>query len=188
MSEAKSALNGAEFEGFVNVQEAGLRGMISLRGDLRSAKVRSAIKKCTGLEMPSKGGITLGDDCSVAWMSPDELLILTGYDRVASDIAKLGVALKGAHCLVVNVSDARAMFRLKGNDVREVLAKLTPADMSIRAFGPGQMRRTRIAQVAGAFWMSGADTVDLICFRSVAGYTFGVLKNAARAETEVGFL
>ena len=42
MSEAVTALNRAEYEGYVRVEDAGLCGMISLRGDLADAKVKKA--------------------------------------------------------------------------------------------------------------------------------------------------
>ena len=44
MSNLASALNGASFNGLAKVDEAGLVGMITLRGDLGSAKVAAAVK------------------------------------------------------------------------------------------------------------------------------------------------
>ncbi|HAR53986.1 MAG TPA: sarcosine oxidase subunit gamma, partial [Roseovarius nubinhibens] len=43
MSDAKSALPGARYEGFVKLREMGLQGMITLRGDLASAKLAAAV-------------------------------------------------------------------------------------------------------------------------------------------------
>ena len=87
----------------------------------------------------------------------------------------------------MNVSDARAVFRIKGPNTREVLAKLAPVDLSPQAFGPGMIRRTRLAQVPAAFWMEDTDTAQLVCFRSVAQYVFDLLKTAAQPGSEVGF-
>ena len=187
MSEAISALMGASSQGYVSVQEAGLRGMISLRGDLASAKLKAAVRKLAGVDVPEPGGVKLAGERGLAWMSPDELLVLGPYGCVAKDATALQKALKGTHHLVANVSDARAVFRLKGAHAREVLAKITPADVSPTAFGPGQMRRSRLAQVAGAFWMVDDETIEIVCFRSVAGYVFGLLENAARPGAEVGY-
>jgi sarcosine oxidase subunit gamma len=47
MSKAVSALSGAEFKGFASVTETGLRGMITVRGDLASKAMTAAIKAAT---------------------------------------------------------------------------------------------------------------------------------------------
>jgi sarcosine oxidase subunit gamma len=47
------------------------------------------------------------------------------------------------------------------------------------AFPAGEIRRTRLAQIAAAFWMPQEGTVELVCFRSVAQYAFDLLTQAA---------
>ncbi len=187
MSEAISALMGASSQGYVTVQEAGLRGMITLRGDLASPKLTGAVTKLTGVACPAVGHINLAGESGLAWMSPDELLVLTPYASSATDAAALANKLKDSHHLVANVSDARAMFRLQGAAVREVLAKISPADISAVGFGPGKIRRSRLAQVAGAFWLVDDQTAEIVCFRSVASYVFSLLEHASRHGAEVGY-
>ena len=137
MSNAVSALAGvSDVSGTVQIEEVGLQGMITLRGDLGSAEVASAIAS-TGCALPGTREITHAGDASVAWMSPDELLILCPYTDVADHIAALQNALGGAHALVANVSDARAMFRVSGPAMRDVIAKLAPVDLSADMFKPG---------------------------------------------------
>ncbi|MEL6647343.1 MAG: sarcosine oxidase subunit gamma family protein [Pseudomonadota bacterium] len=187
MSEAVSALPGAEYQGYVSVREIGLQGMVTLRGDHATAKIKSAVKKVAGVAVPDVWHVALDGDKGVAWMSPDELMIMVPYAEAPATVAALDKALKGQHFLAVNVSDARAVFELKGACAREVMAKLCPVDMAPGAFEPGQFRRTRMAQVAAAFWMTDAETFRIICFRSVAEYVFGLLKDAAEPGGEVGF-
>ncbi len=187
MSEPVSALAGASFQGSVTVQETGLRGMITLRGDLAGAKLQEAVKKLTGLRVPEICTIALKGDKGVAWMSPDELLLLTPYQLAQGITNTLGDALKGTHHLVANVSDARAVFSLQGAGAREVLAKLAPADLSPAGFVPGEIRRSRLAQVPAAFWISGQDEFEVVCFRSVAQYVFDLLKNAADPNGEIRY-
>ncbi len=187
MSEAVSALSGASYDGTVVVRELGLRGMITLRGDLSAAKLKSAAKAAAGVAVPGVGEVALKGEGGLAWMSPDELLVMTDYATVGETLAKLEKALAGQHALAVNVSDARAVFEIKGAGVREVIAKLCPVDMAPEAFGPGRFRRTRMAQVPAAFWMVDDETVRIVCFRSVAEYVFGLLKDAAEPGGEVGF-
>lgn len=188
MSKPVSALEGATYQGFAKVEEVGLRGMITIRGDLKSAPMKKAAKAATGLDVPGQREVALDGDNALAWMSPDELLALVPYAEVNDRIAELDKALKGKHYLAVNVSDARAVFRVSGGDAREVIAKLSPVDMSSDAFAPGQIRRTRMAQVPAAFWVDADGAITIICFRSVAEYVFNLLKGAAETGSQVGYL
>ncbi|MEQ9258959.1 MAG: sarcosine oxidase subunit gamma family protein [Roseovarius sp.] len=187
MSEAVSALQGADYAGTATVREMGLTGMITLRGDHADAKLKKAVKAATGAALPAQRKAEMAGDAGALWMSPDELMLLVGYEAVGETLDKLEAALEGAHFLAVNVSDARALFEVKGPGAREVIAKLCPVDMSEAAFAPGDFRRTRMAQAAAAFWMVDAETIRIICFRSVAEYVFGLLKDAAEPGGEVGF-
>ena len=67
-----------------------------------------------------------------------------------------------------------------------MIAKLAPVDLHPDQFAAGDFRRTRLGQVAAAFWMRDDDTLQIICFRSVAGYTFDLLAASAKAGP-VGF-
>jgi len=186
MSNAVSALQGASYPGFAQIEEQGLRGMITLRGDFADAKFKKAVKALAGVDVPAQTSCTVGKTHVVAWMSPDELLILCPYTEVEAGVAMLTKALSGTHFLAANVSDARAVFRVVGDKAREVMAKLAPVDMSSAAFPEGHFRRTRLAQAPAAFWMPDAQTVELICFRSQADYVFELLKRAAMPGAEVG--
>ena len=187
MSEAVSALNGASFEGTVSVRELGLRGMITVRGNLASTKLKGAVKAAAGAAAPKAGAVALAGEDGVAWMSPDELLVMVPYAEVGERIAAIEDAMAGQHFLAVNVSDARGVFEIKGAAAREVIAKLCPVDMAPEAFKPGMFRRTRMAQAAAAFWMVDEETIRVVCFRSVAHYVFGLLADAVEPGGEVGF-
>ena len=178
MSDPVSALQGAEFQGFVTVRDCGVQGMITLRGDLADAGLARAVKQLVGAPMPAQGMRSDGKHGAVLWMSPDELLILCGHAQAQVLADQMAAALAGQHALVANVSDARAMFAVDGPLWRDVLRKLSPADVSQTAFAEGMVRRSRIAQVAGAFWHEGTG-VRIICFRSVAPFMMGLLTNAA---------
>ncbi len=182
-----SALNNARFDGLAMVEECGLQGMITLRGDLAASALKSGATKASGAKMPKQGMANVIADSGLCWMSPDELLVLCPYEEVTDRLAALNAKLGDMFALAVNVSDARAMFRVSGDHAREVLAKLCPVDMSPDAFKPGMFRRTRMAQVPAALWMDEDGSIRIICFRSVAEYVFGVLKAAAAQGSEVGF-
>lgn len=188
MSEAVSALKGVSREGAARVEETGLRGMVTVRGDLSSDVMAGALKSVLGADVPEVRRVEQGDKGKVAWMSPDELLVICDHDVANEIVAALQDALGGVHALVVNVSDARAVFRISGAGAREAMAKLAPVDVSKEAFGPGDFRRSRLAQVAAAFWMNEDESFEVICFRSVAQYVFDILALSGAKGGEVGFL
>lgn len=188
MSDAVSALKGQTFEGRVHVADAGLQGMITLRIDATDANAVSALG-VAGFAMPSARGAqgTLAGGGTL-WMSPDEVLLLCPYDDVDDTVQRVQSHLSEHHALVADVSDARCVVRLTGenSELREVLAKLTPADMRADQFGVGTLRRTRLAQVPAAIWFEDENTAIVVAFRSVADYVFKLLSNAASGP-EVGY-
>ncbi|WP_170764274.1 sarcosine oxidase subunit gamma [Ruegeria lacuscaerulensis] len=186
MSESISALNHASYDGIAKIEEIGLQGMITLRGDLSDKVLAKAVKDATGQKMPAQREALVNGDTGACWMSTDELLVLVPYAEVEAKLAAMTSALSGTHALAVNVSDARAVFRISGGNARVVLGKLSPVDLAPEAFQPGQIRRSRLAQVAGAFWMDDAETFRVVCFRSAADYVFKLLKVAAQPGSEVG--
>lgn len=191
MSDPVSALANARFEGLAEIEECGLQGMITLRGDLGASALKTGAAKASGAKMPKQGTANVTGDSGLCWMSPDELLVLCPYDEVTDRLEALNAKLGAMFALAVNVSDTRAMFRVSGPPespaAREVLAKLCPVDMSPDAFKPGMFRRTRLAQVPAALWMDEDGSIRIICFRSVAEYVFGVLKAAGTRGSGVGY-
>ena len=191
MSEPFSALNGASFQGLVTLRDCGPTGMITLRGDLAAPAMVQALDKVMGLPLPAPRRIVAQADGTrqVAWMSPDELLLILPYEQVAEALAAVEAALAGTHHLAENVSDARALIAVTGPDaaVREVLAKLAPVDLHPDHFPQGEIRRTRLAQVAAAFWITEAGQAHVICFRSVAHYVFDLLSAAADPAAAVEY-
>lgn len=188
MSEAISALAGANTEGFARVSELGLHGMITVRGNQSDAAFAKAVCAAAGVDaLPAIRKMVGTLEGGIAWMSPDELMVFVPYSQVVERVGQLNETLAGQHFLAVNVSDARAVFGIDGAAAREVLAKVAPVDLSPEAFGAGDLRRTRIAQVAAAFWMSGEESFRLVCFRSVAEYAFKLLGTSAAKGGEVGY-
>ena len=187
MSEIATALSGAGYDGLVKVAEAPVQGMITLRGDLSSATLAKAVKEACGADLPAVRTMRPGKQGACLWMSPDEILILCDYANAPDVADALSQALAGTHHLCAVVSDARAMFTLTGHAVREVLGKLAPVDLSSDQFQPGQVRRTRMAQVAAAFWLTDDQTAQIVCFRSVGQYMLDLLCTVAQPDSAVGF-
>lgn len=164
-------------DAIARIEPAGPQGMVSLRADLSAPEVAAAVKALTGCDLPGPRRIVTAGEKAVAWMSPDELLILLPHAEAPGAVARLAEALAGVHHLATEVSDARAMFRIRGEGADDVVAKLCPVD--IERLPEGEMRRTRAAQVAAALWRSGPGEISLVAFRSVEGYVARLLQVAA---------
>lgn len=172
------------FDGFARVAELPAPGMIALRAKSGTQGLEDAVKSAADLDLPGRRGIVHDGPRACAWMSPDEWLLILPREAVAPAQDALAAGLAGQHHLAVEVSDARALFRIEGPLADDVLAKLTPADLA--ALAPGELRRSRLAQVAAAFWREGGG-ISVVTFRSVADYAFDLLANAAKPGGELGF-
>ncbi|EEW26076.1 sarcosine oxidase subunit gamma [Rhodobacter ferrooxidans] len=182
MSDPVSALGGGSFDGFASIREVGPLGMITLRAKPEVKGLAAAVKAAVGTGLPAVRRIEVQGTKAAAWMSPDEYLLILPLAEVGKALALLDKGLKGNHYLAVDVSDARAVFRIEGAKADQVLAKLCPVDLA--AMAPGEVRRTRAAQVAVAFWREGAG-YSLVSFRSVAGYVMGLLTHSAQPGSEL---
>lgn len=155
-------------------------GMITIRADLQRAG--DAIAEAAGLALPEVTRIVSDGSRSLGWMSPDELLLLLPVAQVADAMAALQQALTGEHALVVDVSDARAVFDVVGPHAGDVIAKLSPADLNTMPVDG--LRRSRAGQTAAAFWRIDGG-FRIIGFRSTADYLGLILRNATLAGSQL---
>lgn len=183
----QSAIAPQTVDGFATVKALDGAGMVTIRGDFASSAFTKAVVAATGCEFPNVNSVTSKGDTHLAWMSPDELMVFCSYDAAPQIAQELNSALSSEHALVCVVSDARALFEVEGTGARDALAKLTPADLSRDAFAAGTFRRTRMAQIPAGIGALGEDRFLIMCFRSVAQYTFDILKLSAKSGGEVGF-
>ena len=182
MSDPVSALNGARYSGLADIHEIGPLGMITLRAKAGTHGLAAAIKAATGCEVPGVRQIVQADTRAAGWMSPDEYLLIVPYADVKAAMSAIAEALRGQHHLAADVSDARAVFRIEGATADQVMRKIAPVDFD--TLGMGELRRSRAAQVAAAFWKDDTG-FTLVCFRSVAGYVMGLLSTSARPGSEL---
>lgn len=174
----------------VRIEEATGLGMILLRADFTQERARAAAEQALGLAAPAPLSQTAAGARALVWMAPDEFLLILPRAEAAAALAQVGAALAGLHHLALDVSDARALFRLTGAGAREVVAKGMPVDLSRTAFGLGAARRSHLGPVAAAVWVAAEtpETLELVCARSVAGYVFDWLVVAAQEGTLPGVL
>lgn len=169
----------------IAIEETGLRGMITLRGNLSSEALQAAVDEAVGLKTPARLSVVADGEARAVWMSPDELLLFCRYDQADAAIARIGEQMNGAHHMALNVSDARAVIRLTGSRVGEVLAKGAPCDCSDHGFPVGTARRTHLAGLAVAFWRLEPDIWEIVALRSYAHHLKRWLETASAPKSEV---
>lgn len=176
---ARTALGGpsAPTGRAIGLAEAPLMGMATVRGDLASPELAEAVRAAVGVDMPAPRKFVANAEAPARralWMSPDELMLQAAAEDNEAVLSAAKAALSGVPHLVLDVSAARSVFTLTGDGAREVLAKGAPVDLHPSAFGVGDLRRTRLGQVAVAIYQTaaGPDVFELFCFRSYAPYVW----------------
>ena len=170
----------------IGIEPVGLRGMITIRGDLSSKTMKDAVAKTTGLKkLPGPLSVESNDDTRVVWMSPDELLVFCAYGDADATVARIDDLMGDAHHMAVNVSDTRAVLRLTGPRVGEVLAKGAPCDCSDHGFPVGTARRTHLAGLAVAFWRLEPEVWEIVAMRSYAHHLLAWVEQVSVPGSEV---
>ena len=188
MSEPRSTLNRAAASAgqSIRIEDRGPVGQVTLRGDLGSEALRAVVRAGVGVDVPGPLRAAFDGDRGAVWMSPDELLLFTAYDRAGELAASLGAALAGEHHLAVDVSDARAVITLAGANVAEVLAKGAPVDLGEATFPVGAARRSHIGGVAVGFWRKAENEWEIVCFSSFARHLFDWLVQSSIEGSQIG--
>ena len=171
-----------------NISDLYQPGMISIRTDLRNTKFYNFIKDVLKINVPKKLEFTSNKNFYLAWMSPNELLLIS---KNISEINKLKLSIddsfNGIESLVLDVSSSRTVFSIKGSLWRELLAKGTPINLCPKKFTSSSFRRTRLGQVSTAFWMVETDHIYVVCGRSFKEFFFKWLCNAANEKSITKF-
>ena len=173
----------------IAMREVSDRGMIDLRGEASSAKFKQAAKSVLGLDLPTKPrSSAVKGSITVFWLSVDQWLVTCPRGEQHKLLADLAKALDGVHSLAVDVSDMRAIIRLEGEHVREVLMKGSSIDFTRPEYKAGLVRRLVFAEIAALAHIvsEDPDTVDLYVFRSYADYTWKWLKATAGLGAVIG--
>lgn len=170
----------------VSVREITERGMIDLRGLTTDAAFMAAAKGVLGVDLPVRPRTSASwGDVKVLWLSTDQWLILSSRHKAHELVAGLKAALAGIHSLVVDVSDMRAIIRVEGDGVREVLMKGTSLDLMDKEYVQGCCRRMRYAEIAALLDVVEDNVFDIYVFRSYAHYTWTFLCATAKAPAKL---
>jgi sarcosine oxidase, subunit gamma len=170
----------------ISMREISERGMIDLRGLATDKKFMAAAKSVLGFDLPkSPRSSASWGDMKALWLSPDQWLILCTRSKINALHTELNAALGNIHSLAVDVSDMRAIIRLEGEGVREVLMKGSTLDLISDDYKAGTVRRMRFAEIATLLHVVEDNAIDVYVFRSYAEYAWAFLVKAARKGSEV---
>jgi sarcosine oxidase, subunit gamma len=170
----------------IDLREIKDRGMIDVRGSTSDKKFMAAAKKILGVDLPKTPRTsTSWGDVKCLWLSIDQWLVLCAKSKVDELISALRAELVGVHSLVVDVSDMRAVMRLEGEGVREVLLKGSSLDLLSDDYKSGTVRRMRFAEIAALLHVVEDTVFDIYVFRSYADYAWEFLLATARESSRV---
>lgn len=155
-------------------EEVGLATFIAADG--REDDLRRVLAERHGWSLPGAGAAALVGEGGLVWSGPGQWLAVAGTRRELDGLADAVTGLAA----VTDQSDARAILRLSGPDVRQVLSKGLAIDLHPRAFQAGHAAVTSIAHIGVQIWQrDDAPTYDLAVARSFAGSFWSWLSQAA---------
>jgi len=131
----------------------------------------AALAAAHGLSWPKPGKVVQGQGCQLQWFGHSHAMLV---GCPPSDSLR-------AHAALSDQSDAWAVVALEGPDAAAVLARLTPLDLRDSQFGPGDTARTELFHMSAAITRSGAQSYQIMVFRSMAGTLVHDLKTAMQA-------
>ncbi len=173
----------------ISISEVSDRGMIDLRGEAGSVKFRQAAKAALGIDLPLKPRTTaVKGDMTVLWLSVDQWLVCCPRNKAGVLTDKLRKNLGTVHSLVVDVSDARAIIRLEGDNAREVMMKGSSIDFTLPDYKAGLVRRLVFAEIAALAHIvtDKPCVIDIYVFRSYADYTWKWIEATAKPAATIG--
>ncbi len=190
MADPRSPL--AHLDGAAVIERGGVRlaenpdvGKVNLRGDAGDAAWLAAIQTAVEIDLPQAPNTsTETPPLSALWLAPDEWMLVCAGGSEPDVIASLEAALADFHASVVDVTDARTVFRLSGAGARDLLAKGCALDLHPRAFGLGDVAQTMLAKAAVILHQTTDDAdaagpvFDIYVPRSFADYLWIWLTDA----------
>ncbi len=167
--------------GALSLEERPLSGKVSLRGNAGDSAFVEALSARFSGALPTQVGQRVESGQASLWcLGPDEWRLQCELDAVEDTLAQLRDAFGQCHASAVDVSDYYTELALSGQATRDVLAKLTPLDVSAEGFPAGSQAATRMAKCSVLLHMVRDDQAVLCVRWSHAEYLWDYLCEAAR--------
>lgn len=139
----------------VEIRSLNLTSISAYKGN--SKKLSEQLKKSHGLAIPRKGRATGREGARALWFGQHTLLVGAKPDE---KLTKFGI--------LTDQSDAWVILRMSGGSIEDILMRLTPIDVRLKAFKSGDVVRTSLMHVNVTLHRIGTDTIDVYGFRSMA--------------------
>lgn len=130
-----------------------------------------ALKAVHGVTFPSPGTCETAGNVRLVWSGIDQAFLF-GMPPDNS---------LAAHGALTDQSDAWTHLLLDGSDVEEVLARLMPLDLSLKAAPIGSALRSQLGHMSVLLLRTGDTCFELLVFRSMADTAVHDLTRAMRA-------
>jgi sarcosine oxidase, subunit gamma len=156
-------------------------GHINLRGDAGDPQFAAASAAVLGTELPiAPNTVTQRHGNVVYWLGPNEWLVVTPTAREDAIACDLRAALAGFFAAVTEVGGGQTVVALRGEAVRDLLAKGCPLDLHPRVFGVDRCAQSRLAKAPILIrQVDAAPSFEIIVRRSFADYFWVWLEDAA---------
>ena len=152
---------------------------VDLRGSPADSKFMRAVASVTDVAPPVRPCTSVsGLFGSILWLGPDEWLVASDSQAGDEIAGRLRQALAGIPAAVTDVSDARIIYVLTGENAREVLARGCSIDFHPREFPLGGCVQTLLAKAHVLIHARAAHSFEVHVPRSCAQYAWAWLENA----------
>lgn len=158
-------------------KDLALASVIARRG--REVDLKHIISKAFEIELPNgprvvaNGGVSFAGIGVHHWFAAAEKAADTDF------VVRLEERLVGL-ASITDQTDGRVVMRLRGNRVRDVLAKGVPLDLHPLSFKTGDIASTLVAYIGVQIeQLDDAPTFQLMAFRSLAGSLWSWLTSSA---------
>ena len=151
------------------------------------AQLTERFREHFGMVLPDGARRVAAHGVAVAGIAPQRWLLI-GEDA-GEEFVSGRLALLEHYAALVELSDAYAVLRLRGAQVRGSLAKLVPIDLHDTRFRPGDVAQTVLEHMPVTLWRledapTGEPMIELAVGRSFAVSLYEALRESA---TEFGF-
>ncbi|MFL9950027.1 sarcosine oxidase subunit gamma family protein [Paraburkholderia agricolaris] len=163
----------------LRVSEIPLHGIIRIQGGSESAQTRAIIESVLALNLPLPERSTQDKSKRLAWVGPNEWLVLCAVEEELGILNELTKALADQFSTVTLVSDSRVSFLVAGDVAADFVAKGCAIDLHATAFPVGATVTTRFAGLPAM--LLHRDTCEYVLYFdvSMAGFLIDWLSDAS---------
>ena len=161
--------------------EMALRGYIHLRGNAQNKDFLTAVKKATGLDLPTGACSLIAAAITILNLSPDEWMLVCPREQRAAIQQSLVTALTGVHSQVLDNSGGYTSVWLQGKQALDALQHCTV--YNLHTLTPNKVVGTTLGK-AGVIIYRLETGFYLVLRRSFSDYIWRYL---ARAGAPYGF-